>query len=141
MNTNKNKILDLYFDKKMKQVDIAKLLKISENAVSKTLKGDARFENEKKYRKELNKLKHNKDIQRRVESKRKEKRMYDTQILKKMHNQASLELSGGRKTISDRAFRDWNSSAYEYNRKKDTYILKKELTAGADIAKRIKWKM
>ena len=58
-----------------------------------------------------------------------------------MHEQASKELSGGKKTISNIDYRNWNKSAYEYNKNKDTYILKKELTVGADISKRIKWKM
>ena len=63
----------------------------------------------------------------------------DIQILKKMHEQASLELSGGKKTISNRAFRDWNTSAYKYNNKNKCYELKKGINTGADAPKRIKW--
>lgn len=55
--------------------------------------------------------------------------------------EASLELSGGRKPIGDIAFRNWNKSAYRFNKKKDTYVLRTELIAGADVSKRIKWKM
>ena len=50
-----------------------------------------------------------------------------------------MELSGGRKTISNRAYRDWNTSIYNYNEKSKSYVLKKEVTVGADVPKRIKW--
>lgn len=42
-------------------------------------------------------------------------------ILKIMHDQASKELSTGKK-ISNKAFRDWNSSIYKYNYNKKHMI-------------------
>lgn len=144
MKSNKEEILRLYFEEKLKQVKISEILGISKNAVSKVLKKDDRYQSEKNIRKQLNKKKHNKQIQTNIENKRKaikEKNDSDFLILKKMHEQASKELSGGKNPISDIAYRNWNKSAYKYNSKKDTYILRKELTAGADIPKRIKWKM
>ena len=141
MESNKNKILELYFKKKLKQIEIAEILNISNNAVSKVLKKDTRFLKEKNYRKQLNKIRHNKEIQKRVEEKRKAKNNSDYQILKKMHEQASRELSGGRKPISNRAFRDWNTSIYRYNEKSKTYVLRKEINAGADVPNRISWKI
>lgn len=62
-----NDILDLYFNKKLKQCEIATMLKISKSKVSKTLQKQEKFAAEKQDRKEANKQKHNKDIQRRVE--------------------------------------------------------------------------
>ena len=59
--------------------------------------------------------------------------------LKKMHDQASREMSTGR-TISNRAFRNWNSSIYKYNKKKQSYQLKKGINVGIDVPKTIKWK-
>ena len=56
-----------------------------------------------------------------------------------MHIQASIELSDGRKEISNRAFRDWNSSIYKYDKKGKSYVLKKEIITGIDVPKRIKW--
>ena len=56
-----------------------------------------------------------------------------------MHEQASMELSGGKRPMSNRAFRDWNSSIYKYNNKNRSYELKKGITAGADVPKRINW--
>ncbi len=143
MSTNKEKILEFYFNKKMKQVDIARVLGISANAVSKTLKRDSRFEKEKKQRKELNKIKHNKIIQKSVEEKRKRvalNKSIDILILKEMHNQASFELSGGKRPINNVSYRNWNKSAYKFDRNKKAYILKKEINAGYDVPKKIIWK-
>ena len=133
------KVLYLYFTKKMLQKDIAKELDVSKSMVCRIIKRDARCIEEKNNRKQTNKIRHNKDIQRRVESKRKKSNASDIQILKKMHNQASYELSGGRKPINNRAFRNWNSSIYEYNYRKNSYDLKKGINAGADVPKSIKW--
>lgn len=140
MMSNRNKILQLYFDEKLNQTEIAKMLNISNNAVSKVLKEEPRYQEEKNNRKKLNKIKRNKDIQRRVEKKRRQTNSSDIQAIKRMHEQASLELSGGKKTMSNRAFRDWNSSAYKYNKKNKSYELIKGITAGADVPKRINWK-
>ena len=140
MMSNRDKILQLYFDEKLNQTEIAKILNISNNAVSKVLKADHKYQEEKNNRKQLNKIKRNKDIQGRVEKKRKQTNSSDIQIIKKMHEQASLELSGGTKPISNRAFRNWNSSVYKYNSRNQSYELKKGINAGADVPKRINWR-
>ena len=64
----------------------------------------------------------------------------DYAILKQAHEQASRELSGGKKPISNRAFRDWNPSIYKYNSKSQSYVLKKGIVVGSDVPKRINWK-
>src|SRR5574344_1689756 len=132
MDTNKDKIKKLYFNEKYTQVDIAKEIQVSTNYVSKVLKSDERFEREKEIRKEINKKK--------LEEKRRLNRTNDYLLLKSMHDQASKELSGGIKPISDRAYRNWNTSAYRYDYKTKSYILRKEINAGADVPKRVNWK-
>lgn len=134
-------ILELYFNKKMKQIEISKLLNISKGEVSKTLNKDSRFKLEKEERKKHNKIRRNREIQKRVENKRKEKGASDFQILKIMHEQASRELSGGRKPIGNRAFRDWNTSIYRFNEKSKSYVLKKGINVGYDVPKKISWKI
>lgn len=143
METNKDKIIKLYFEENYLQVDIAKEIQVSTNYVSKVLKQDERFKTEKLARKEKNRLKHNKKIQSKVEEKRKRiksSNSCDDLILKEMHDQASRELSGGKKPISDRAFRNWNTSAYKYNYKSKCYVLRKEIVTGIDVPKRVNWK-
>ena len=63
------------------------------------------------------------------------------EILKAQHYQASIELSG-RKTINNRAFRNWNSSIYIFHSKTSEYRIKKEMLDKVSYAvpKKIKWK-
>ncbi len=51
---NKEKILDLFFNEHLKQIDIAKMLDISKQYVSKIVKADSRYAESKQ-----NKLKEN----------------------------------------------------------------------------------
>ncbi|MDO5556160.1 MAG: hypothetical protein Q4G09_05990 [Clostridia bacterium] len=135
-------IKNLYFDEKMKQKDIANKLNISKAKVTRTIKMDSRYIEEKNSRKEITKIKHNKDIQKRVETKRKISQFNknsDDLILKQMHNQASSELSG-RKTLSNESYRKWNYSAYNYNPSKERFEFKENLGRSYDVPKYIKVK-
>lgn len=135
-----NTILDLYFNNKLKQIEISKQLNISKSTVSKILSKDARFEEEKKHRKLENKIKHNKDIQIRVENKRKEIQFnnnVDDLILKHLHNQASTELSK-RSHLTNENYRKWNISAYKYNPSKHRYEFNENLGRSYDVPKFIK---
>ena len=136
-----DKIKELYFDCQYKQIEIAKELNVSTKYISKVLISDSRYKDEKERRKLNSKNIHRQKTIDYIKSKRKSKNTdIDYQILKQMHIQASQELSNGRNTISNRAYRDWNKSAYEYNPKNKCYILKKNINAGADVPKIIKWK-
>lgn len=140
MESNKNEILRLYFEEKLKQVEIAKKLKVSANAVSKTLKKDGRFLREKDIRKQINKRNRNKKIKDYVETKRKlkkEKSGIDDLVLKVMHQQASMELSAPRR-LSNIAYRNWNKSAYTFNEKRNGFEFRKELGRTNDVPKFIK---
>lgn len=136
----KDEIIDMYFNKKMKQIEIAVTLGIAKSIVSKILKKDARFIAEKETRKQENKVKHNKDIQNRVEAKRKEiqfEHKVDDLTLKHLHAQATMELSKGRH-LSDESYRKWNSSAYKYNPSKHRYEYDTNLVRSYAVPKYIK---
>lgn len=141
MSNNKDLILKLYYIEKLRVVDISKELGISKSAVTQVLKRDEKYIKEKELRKKQNKVKHNKQIQKWVENKRREKDSSDFQILKVMHEQASRELSGGNRPISNRAFRNWNTSIYKFNEKSSSYVLKKGINVGTDVPRRINWKI
>ena len=139
-----NKVLDMYFIEKKKQVEIANELNISKYKVSRIVTKDPRYKEEKEYRKIINKKKHIDKTKKYITKTRKEKRKLkssnnDYAIMKLLHEQASRELSGGRKTMSNKAFRDWNSSAYNYDSKTKSYILRKDINACADVPRKIKW--
>lgn len=50
----KEQILDLYFNKHLKQTEIAKIVNASQQYISKIIKKDGRYENEKSSRKSIN---------------------------------------------------------------------------------------
>ena len=134
------KILEMYFSRKMKQIDIAKELNVSKYKVSRVVTKDPRYKKKKEHRKEKNKHKHNEKTKQYISQNRKNKKdIMGYAELKQMHIQASIELSGGRKPINNRAFRNWNKSAYKYDRKSQSYILRKDIVTGIDAPKKIKW--
>ena len=139
-----NKILNMYFLEKKKQIEIANKLNISKYKVSRTLSKDPRYKEEKEYRRIINKKKHIEKTKKYISKKRKIERKnqninYGYEALKRSHDQASRELSGSRNFIDNRSYKKWNSSAYEYESKSKSYVLKKGIIAGADVPKRIKW--
>lgn len=140
MKKNKNAILQMYFADKLRAVDIAEKLNISKSAVSQVLKKDDRYVTEKAKRIANNKKKHKIKTEKYIKTVRKIKQFQkntDDQILKSMHNQASNELSKGKK-LNDMAYRNWNKSAYTYNEKRKGFEFRKELGRSADVPKFIK---
>ena len=95
----------------------------------------------KERRKEANRRKNIEETKEYINKERKKKKDdIGYAQLKQAHMQATAELSGGRKSISNRAFRDWNSSIYKYNEKNQSYKLKSGINVGVDVPKIIKWK-
>lgn len=140
MKNNKDTIIQLYFIEKFRPVDIATELNISKSAVTQVLQKDVRYTAEKARRKEQNKIKHKEDTNNLKKAKRKTnqfKNNVDDLILKNMHNQASAELSKGKK-LNNMAYRNWNKSAYEYNSKRKGFEFRKELGRSYDVPKFIK---
>ena len=134
------KILNLYFIEQYKQIDISKLLNVSKSTVNRIIMSDERYLNEKIRRQNANRAKNKRKTINYITNKRKSKKVDDIyENLKKQHIEASKELSGGRKPISNRAYRDWNPSIYKYNEKNKCYMLKRGIKVGADVPKKIKW--
>ena len=138
MKNRKELILNMYFIEKLRPVDIAKKLSISKSAVTQILKKDKRYAQIKSDRKNKNNKNHIRKTISYINTKREIDRI-ENEYMKQQHIQASSELSGGRKPISNIAYRDWNTSVYKYNAKTKNYVLDKDITAGADIPKKIKW--
>ena len=136
----KEKILEMYFDKQMKPVEIAKMLHIAKYTVTRVLQKDKRYTKEKELRKNANRQKHGERTKDYIKKTRKIKQFknnMDYLILKNMHNQASTELSAPKK-LSNIAYRNWNKSAYTYNSKRNGYEFRKELGRSNDVPKFIK---
>lgn len=138
---NKELIIKLYFIDRLTATSIAKELNVSNAYITKIIKQDSRYYEEKEKRKEENKEKHIKKTKKYINFKRRQT-SFDVEyaLLRQAHEQASRELSVGSKPISNRAFRDWNTSIYKYNEKSKSYVLRKGIIVGADVPKRISWK-
>lgn len=134
-------VLFLYFEEKLKQIEIANKLNISKYKVSRIVSKDNRYKKEKIKRKEESKIKNKKETIEYIKNKRKtDYSKIDYDFLRAQHEQASRELSGGRKPINNRVYRDWNTSIYKYNEKTKSYNLKKGINVGFDVPKKVSWK-
>lgn len=131
--SNKEKIIDLFYNEHLKPVDIALELNVSNAYVSKIIKKDSRYHEEKGQRKQQNELKHK---ERTIEYiKLKQKLNRDSyEALKAQLKQDAEELSYYF-DISDRSFRKFNSSAYKYNAKKKRFEIDRKLTVSIDVPK------
>lgn len=135
-------ILEKYFQDKMKQKDIANELNVSKYKVSRVVTKDERYIKEKERRKKENRRKNKKETKEYIKNERKRRNdNFSYEQLKQAHIQATMELSGGRKEINNINFRNWNTSAYRYDQKSQSYNLRKEINAGSDVPKKIKWKL
>lgn len=136
-------IYKLYFYSKMTFSEISKVVDISISQVSRIVKKNENYIDEKIRRINENKLKNKEFTKQFMKEKRKSQAKGNTDekaILDYLHNQASCELSEKR-TINNRAFRNWNSSIYEFHNKTKEYRLKEEFKNKTSYAvpKKIKW--
>lgn len=134
----KEKILKLYYNDKLKIIEIANKYNISKQYVSKIIKGDSRYDDEKIARKEYTKVSKRNYTNKKMKEIRDIKSQIDA-YMKQQHIQASAELSGGSATISNRALLKWNSSAYKYNSNKNRYEFDKKVIGSYALPKYIKF--
>ena len=127
-----------YYNEHMKVKDIANMLKVSSAYVTKVIKKDERYYEEKRYRKELSKENRKIAQNKFIKSKREMQRIEDNYlIIKEQHAQASRELSKAR-YLTNENYRKWNKSAFIYNKKRNGYEFRKELGRSNDVPKFIK---
>lgn len=137
---NKEKIINLFYNKHFKVKEISEMLSIDKSYISRVIKKDNRYLSEKENRRKKSKEKHletTKIIVKRNRESLKFKNSVDDLILKNMHKQASMELSKG-KYLSNENYRKWNCSAYKYNPSKKRYEFREELGRSYDVPKYIK---
>ena len=134
----KEQILDLYFNKHLKQTEIAETVNASQQYISKIIKKDERYENEKNSRKSINAEKR-KIAQAEYQKnyvRKKEKDIAYEQLLAQQRQDA-IELSYNPHPLSDYAFKKSNSSIYSYDSIKNQYVMLKGFKAGFNAPKRI----
>ena len=138
METLKEKIINLFYLEHFKAKDIAQKLKVSSAYITKIVKNDIRYLDEKQFRKDTSKTNRKIAQNKFIKDKRERIRIEDNySILKSQHIEASKELSKSRH-LSNENYRKWNYSAYKYNPFKRRYEFDSKLGRASDVPKFIK---
>ena len=138
METQKDKILNLFYIEHLIVKEIAEKTKVTSAYITKVIKTDSRYMEEKNFRKEKSKEKRKQDQNNFIKQKRENKRIQDNyEFVQSQHIQASMELSKSKK-LTDENYRKWNTSAYKYNPSKHRYEFDESLGRAADVPKYIK---
>ena len=134
----KEQILDLYYNEHLKQAEIAEIANASQQYISKIIKKDKRYEDERSSRKSKNAEKR-KIAQAEYQKNYVRKKENDTAYahLLEQQRQDSLELSYNPHPLSDYAFKKANSSIYTYDSIKNQFVMIKGIKAGFNAPKRI----
>lgn len=134
------KILDMYFVDGEIPSNIAKALNVSKSTVTRVLQKDERYSSVKKERTEFREKEHIEKTKTYIKMQRKIQQDKDNASYEKLkadHNQASGELSD-RKRMTNRAYREWNKSAFTYNEKRKGFEFDKSLGRSYDVPEFIK---
>ena len=135
--SNKEKILDLYYNQHLKQNEIAKIVDTTTQYVSKVVRTDKRNIEEKEKRKKENSENRKIYLQEYFKTynrPKKDDNSYEQMIAQQI--QDSMELSFSNSNISDYAFVKWNSSAYHTNYK-GNLVIDRKLKVGFDVPKSV----
>lgn len=138
MENKKDMIIELFFEQHLKVTEISKKIGTSSAYITKIIKADPRYIEEKKNRKEISKG--NRKIAQNsfMKNKREQKRIDDQYlIVKAQHNQDVMELSK-QGHMNNQTFRKWNSSAYNYNPSKHRYEFNEQFGRASDVPKYVK---
>lgn len=134
---NKVKILDLYYNQHLKQNEIAKIVNVTNQYVSKVVRADKRNQQERENRKTMNakdrKVYLQKYFKNYVRPKNNDS-SYERMLAQ--HEQDTIELSYQANNLSDYNFAKWNSNAYHRNCK-GNLVIDKKLNVGYDVPKLI----
>ena len=134
----KDKIIELFFIKRLKPVEIAKKLKVGMPYITKIIQKDERYIEEKESRKSENKEKNK--IQKRIYAQnRREKQKQDKIEFERLLIQINQDnkILSTKKKEDDLQYAKWNRSVYEYDKNTSDLVLKDGVNAGYAIAKRV----
>lgn len=134
----KEQILDLYFNEHLKQTEIVEKVNASQQYISKIIKKDKRYEDEKSSRKAKNAEKRKiaqAEYQKNYVRKKEKDIAYEQ--LSEQQRQDAIELSYNPYPLSDYTFKKANSSIYTYNSIKNEFVMIKGIKAGFNAPKRI----
>lgn len=138
MGSKKDMIIELFFEQHLKVNEIAQNIGTSSAYITKIIKQDQRYLEEKQSRQEVSKLNRKIAQNNFMKNKREQKRIDDQySIVQAQHNQDAMELSK-RGHMNNQTFRKWNSSVYNYNPSKHRYEFDEQFGRAADVPKYVK---
>ena len=121
----------------MKQIEIAEIVGVKKQYVSKIVRADSRYETAKQNKIEKNAIKRKEYLKEYFKTYKRPKHNNNSyEVLKALLYQDSLELSYPIGNISDYTFAKWNISSYHTN-KKGNLVLNKGFNVGFDVPKTI----
>ena len=135
----KEQILDLYFNNHLQQTEISNQLQVSQQYISKIVKKDERYKQEKDYRK-LKNAEKRKIYQMEYQKnyvRRKDNDIAFEALQAQLAQDAKL-LSYKAHNLSTYALKKANSSIYEYDKNRNQYVMLKGIKASIDLPRRIK---
>ncbi len=134
----KDKIIDLFFEKHIQAVNIAKELKVSQAYITKVIQKNARYIKEKETRKAENREKNKiqkRESARNRRAKEKEERQEYEKLQKKINK--DNEYLSTKKKKDDLQYAQWNRSIYCYDGNTSDLVLKSDIVTGYNVAKRV----
>lgn len=134
----KDKIIELFFTKHLRPVDISKKLKVGMPYITKIIQKDSRYIEEKEARKleskEKNKIQKRMYAQNKRKKEKQEKQEYQKLLVQINRDNEYLST---KKKESDLQFANWNRSAYKYDKDSSDLVLKNDINTGFNVAKRV----
>lgn len=135
---SKETIINLFYLKHLTVKEIADKACTSSAYITKIIKQDVRYLEEKSYRKNISKNKRKIAQNNFIKNKRENKKIEDNySAVQAQHQQATRELSKSRH-LSNENYRKWNYSAYKYNPFKSRYEFDSKLGRSYDVPKYIR---
>ena len=135
---SKQNIINLFYIEHLKVKEIAQKENTSSAYITKVVKQDTRYVQEKEHRKAMSKNKRKIAQNKFVKNKRENQKIEDNySFVQAQHKQATRELSKSGH-LSNESYRKWNYSAYKYNPSKNRYEFDNNLGRSYDVPKYIK---
>ena len=134
----KEKIIELFFIKHLRPVDISKKLNVGMSYITKIIQKDSRYIGEKESRKsetkEKIKVKKRLYAQNKRQKEKQEKQEYQKMLIQINRDNEYLST---KKKENDLQYAKWNRSIYEYDKYSSDLVLKDNINTGFNVAKKV----
>lgn len=128
-------IIRLFYEEHKRPTDIAEDLEVSKSYITKVIKKDERYDEEKEYRKDISKENH-KTCKRNYINKKRQTKKQEYQAMIIQINKDNEYLST-KTQISDLDFAKWNRGMFQYDKNSSDLVLKRGFKFAFDVPKRV----